>query len=353
MDQFFSGDASVWHWIPALSVLTGAVLIGFLVRLLVVRKLRAAAARTATVLDDLLVEALGRRLPIWFALGGLVAGARLSPLPERPVLMIDRVSAALLIVSMSFAATHLLSGFFERHVAKDSPGAAVTSLSRGIMKAVILLIGLMLVLANLGISITPLLTALGVGSLAVALALQPMLSNMFAGFHLTMARPIRVGDMITLEGGLQGQVQDIGWRVTRIIEPPNNLIIIPNNKLSEMILVNQTLPDPSQALVMRVGVGYESDLDKVERAFLEVARQVAAELPGAVTDPEPQVRFESFGESAITVVLVVRVREVRDRIHVSHELIKRIKARCESDGIDIPVPRREVSGEIKVIQVAS
>ena len=103
-------------------------------------------------------------------------------------------------------------------------------------------------------------------------------------------------------------------------------------------------------VVLRVGVAYESDLDKVERAFLEEAGQAVAAVPGALSEPSPQVRFESFGESAIEVMVIVRVMDFRDRVPVAHELIKRLKARCEKEGIEIPPPRRALSGEIRVAQ---
>jgi small-conductance mechanosensitive channel len=243
-------------------------------------------------------------------------------------------------------ATALLEG----HVGKDKTGPAVTSVSRTILQLLIVGVGLLIMLANLGVSIAPILTALGVGSLAVALALQPMLSNLFAGLNLAVTRPIRVGDMIALENGMKGQVQDIGWRVTRILELSNNLIIVPNNKISDMVLVNHTMPNPSQALVLKVGVAYDSDLEKVERVFLEEASQAVAAVPGALSEPSPQVRFESFGESAIEVMVIVRVMDFRDRVPVAHELIKRLKARCDKEGIEIPPPRRALSGEIRVAQ---
>ena len=350
MESIASAPAAFWQWVPALATIAGSFLLGYLVRLLVVRKLRAAAAATATLLDDILIDALGRRLPNWFALAGIMTGARLSPMQEQHIVRVDKVCGALFVLSLAFAAAHLATALLETHVGKDKTGPAVTSVSRTILQMLIVGVGLLIMLANLGISIAPILTALGVGSLAVALALQPMLSNLFAGLNLAVTRPIRVGDMISLDNGMKGQVQDIGWRTTRILEQSNNLIIVPNNRISDMVLVNHTMPNPSQALVLQVGVAYESDLEMVERVFLEEAQQTASQVPGALSEPAPQVRFESFGESAIGVQVIVRVLDFRDRLQVAHELIKRIKIRCDREGIVIPPPRRALTGEIRVAQ---
>jgi small-conductance mechanosensitive channel len=352
MESIFHADAPAWQWASALGTVTLALLLGYLVRLLVVRKLRRAAAATATILDDILIDALGRRLPVWFALGGISAGARLSPLQEQNIARIDKLCGALFILSLSLAVAHIATAWLEGHVIKDSRGPALTGVSRTLLNLLIVTVGLLLMLAHLGISVAPALTALGVGSLAVALALQPMLSNLFAGLNLAVSRPIQVGDMVTLENGMKGQVQDIGWRATRILELSNNLIVVPNNRLSEMILVNHTMPNPSQALVLHVGVAYGSDLEKVERVFTEEARQIAAQIPGALPDPAPQVRFEAFGESAINVQVILRAQDFRDRMVLTHELIKRIKTRCDREGIDLPPPRRAVSGEIRITQAA-
>jgi len=178
----------------------------------------------------------------------------------------------------------------------------------------------------------------------VALALQPTLSNLFAGLHITLAKTVRLGDFVELENGIQGFVVDIGWRATTLREGANNLVVVPNARLVEMISRNYSLPEPEQNVIVTVGVGYGSDLERVETVALEVARDVQESVPEGVKGFAPAVRFHRFGESSIDFNAVLRVRALPDRAVLAHEFIKRLKARFEREGIEIPFPQRVVHG---------
>lgn len=323
-------------WILPLGILLGVAALGYLVRAVVLRRLSKLFARTATPLDDLILGAIRRHVPLWFMLGGLVAAAHSAPISERAVRVIEHLGSAAFVLSLSFAAASLGTALLGRYTLQAGAAIATTSLVQNVLRIVILSCGALLVLANLGISIAPLLTALGVGSLAVALALQPTLSNLFAGLHMALARPIRLGDFVELENGTQGYVQDIGWRSTHIRQVPNNLVVVPNARVADMIVKNYNLPAPEQVAVVQIGVAYESDLEQVERVTCEVARDVLREVPGGVLGEEPFIRYHTFGDRAIQFGVHLRVRQFGDRAGVIHELIKRLKARYESEGIDVP-----------------
>jgi small-conductance mechanosensitive channel len=336
-------------WLPALSALAGALLLGYLTRAIAIRRLSRIFARTATDLDDLVLAATRRHLPFWFLLGGFAIAVRLAPVPERAISAADRVCAAALVLSLSTVAANLGARFLGRYAARSEAGIATTSLVQNVFRTLVLFGGGLLVLSNLGIAITPLLTALGVGSLAVALALQPTLSNLVAGLHLAIGRPIRVGDFVGLETGTNGVVTDIGWRATRIRELPNNIVVVPNSRIVEMILTNYSLPEPEQAALVQVGVAYGSDLDHVERVTCEVAREVLGEIAGGVPAFAPFIRYHTFGDSSINMTVVLRVQQFADRYLVTHELVKRLKARYDREGIEIPFPQRVIHGPISAV----
>ncbi len=331
-------------WLQPALVLTAAVVLGIVFRSYFVRKMAQLSQRTQTDLDDLIVAAIGRHIPLWFVLGGVVLAVRSSPLHPIHHSKVDSVAAALLMLSLSFVAANLVTGLVERATARAGAGAAFVSasLTRNVLRGVILVVGGLLVLDNLGIEIKPLLTALGVGSLAVALALQPTLSNLFAGLHITLAKPLRIGDFVELENGVQGFVVDIGWRATQLREPLNNLVIVPNARLVEMIAKNYAMPEAQQTVLLQVGVGYGSDLEKVEAITREVAAEVVRSVPEAEPDWPPLVRFHTFGDSSVNFALVFRVKQFVDRGVVIHELVKRLKTRYDREGIQIPFPQRVV-----------
>lgn len=128
---------------------------------------------------------------------------------------------------------------------------------------VIIVMGALIILDQLGIAIAPLVAGLGIGGLAVALALQGTLTNFFAGVNVLTDGSIRIGDFVELEDGTRGEVDQIGWRTTRIRVPANNMVIIPNSKLAESIATNYSLPTDEISVYLEIGVAYSSDLDHV------------------------------------------------------------------------------------------
>jgi small-conductance mechanosensitive channel len=137
-------------------------------------------------------------------------------------------------------------------------------------------------------------------------------------------------------------VQDIGWRATRIRELPNNIVIVPNSRLADMVLVNYAMPEPEQAALVQLGVAYGSDLARVERVTVEVAREVLQQVEGGVAGFEPFIRYHTFGDSSIDFSVILRVRGFVDRFLLVHEFIKRLHRRYGLEGIEIPFPQRSV-----------
>jgi len=218
----------------------------------------------------------------------------------------------------------------------------VTSLTQNLTKMVIVAIGVLMILNGLGVSITPILTALGVGGLAVALALQDTLSNLFAGFYVTMARQIKVGDYVKLESGEEGYVTDIGWRATTVRMLPNNVVLVPNAKLASAIITNYYLPEKELAVLVQVGVDYGSDLEFVERVTCEVGKDVMRTVQGGVPDFEPFIRYHTFGDFSINFTVILRAKEFVDQYLIKHEFVKRLHKRYQEEGITIPFPIRTI-----------
>jgi small-conductance mechanosensitive channel len=210
-------------------------------------------------------------------------------------------------------------------------------------KGLIILIGVLITLDSLNISITPLLTTLGIGGLAVALAFKDTLANFFAGLYILADRPIRVGDYIKLEGGPEGYVEGVGWRSTRLRNPSDKIFIIPNSKLSESIITNYFLPEKRMPLLVNISISYDSDTRRVEKILLEEATRGASEIEGMLSDPPALVRFiPGFKDSSLDFTLICPVKEFVDQYFVQHELRHRILERFRKEGIGIPFPQRTV-----------
>jgi small-conductance mechanosensitive channel len=329
-------------WIQPAALLAVAVVFGYLFRSLFVQRMTLLSKRTATDLDDLIVAAVKAHIPLWFVLGGVVLAVRAAPISIEQHSLVDRTAAALFMLSLSFVAANLVTSLVERAAARAGAAFVSASLTRNVLRSVVLLVGALLVLDNLHVQIKPLLTALGVGSLAVALALQPTLSNLFAGLHITLAKPLRIGDFVELENGIQGSIVDIGWRATKLRQGSNNIVIVPNARLVEMIAKNYSLPEPEQIVTVTLGVAYGSDLERVEAVALEVAREVQTNAPQAVKTFAPVVLFHTFGPSSIDFNVVLRVAALPDKGALVHAFIKRLKTRFDQEKIEIPFPQQVV-----------
>ena len=278
----------------------------------------------------------------WFLLLGLKIALPFTKAEPKFLNLFQKGITALFIFSVFWFLGKFTSELIVIYSGRLKKTLPAVTIFKNLSKIFILLIGVLIILQTLGISITPILTTLGIGGLAVALALQDTLSNLFSGLHLVATKKIRVGDYIKLETGEEGYVVDITWRNTIIRQLPNNLIIIPNSKLSQSIVTNFYLPEKVLSVLIDVGVSYDSDLEKVERVTLEVAREVMREVEGGVPEFEPFLRFHTFDDFSINFTVILRAKEFVDQYRVKHEFIKRLKKRYDKEGIEIPFPIRTI-----------
>jgi len=333
-------------WLQRILLVVGGVAVGLAVEFLLVRRLRRVARKTGWEWDDVILEAL-RGMPIlWFTLWGgwsaLEVGV-FSPDDEgvnwwgrgQRVLEIFFL-ASLVLVAMRMTAGAIRSVSSRSEAALPSP-TLVTNLGQILVAA----LGAIIILQNQGIEITPIVTALGIGGLAVALALQDTLGNLFAGVQIILSRQVRPADYIRLESGEQGYVTDVKGRNTTIRTiPDGNLVIVPNSKLASAVVKNFSLPTRSLWVSIPVGVSYASDLEQVEAVTLEVARSVMEEAGLTAPGHDPVLRFQEFGESSIDFQLRIHCRDFTEQFAIRHTFIKRLHARYNQEGIVIPFPIR-------------
>jgi small-conductance mechanosensitive channel len=319
------------------------ILAAWVLRRFVIGWLQRWARRTKTPLDDELVRLLGHALIPALVLGILAASLNLFPVSAKFLVVMNRILYfSILAVALYYGSKALqlvLNRWLERTAARETLREPVRFLTR-VLFAVF---GIVILLENLGISLTAVWTTLGVGSVAVALALQDTLSNFFSGVYLRLDTPVRLGDYVKLDSGDEGFVIQMGWRSTRIRTLPNNVVIVPNAKLASAIVTNYSLPEPQMSLLISVGVSYGADPDHVERVLVDEAKRAAGKIEGLLAEPAPFVRFiPGFGDSSLDFTLICRVNSFVDQYLVQHELRKRIFARFRQEGIEIPFPQRDV-----------
>lgn len=327
--------------VPLAVALAGLVL-GVVVRRTVIARLARSAKASRSRLDDIFVAAVRGPIVLWFFIGGLYAAVQVTALPDRISELIGTTLVVLVIASITWSLAGMAVAAVRSISVGTEGGLPGITLISNVTRVGVLVIGFLVVLQTLGISIAPVITALGIGGLAVALALQDTLANLFAGIHILAARQVRPGDYVLLDTGEEGFVIDVTWRQTTIRQLPNNLIIVPNSKLASAIVTNTYLPEKIVRFVVPVGVHYDSDLEQVERVTREVARDVMREVEGGVTDHDPLIRYHTFGDFAIGFNAIMWAREHVDHYPLKHEFVKRLHERYRAEGIVIPFPIRTI-----------
>jgi len=334
---------TLYEWgIPSLAFLIWLVLI-FTVIPPIMRHLKKKAEQTHHTFDDILASVLAAPLILFFLALGL--SFYLDAIPDLPRKW-GKYSDAILIILFVLAGYLFVDRLMIEILRRYSKKVDFISSSAGVIKtlyrALILGFVFLIVLDRLKITITPFLASLGIGGLVVALALQDTLSNFFSGIYIFFDKPIRIGDYIMLESGQEGYVTQIGWRNTRIKMLPNNVVIVPNAKLVSGQITNFYLPETEMAVLVQVGVSYQSDLEKVEKVTIEVAKEILREVEGGVKEFDPFIRYHTFSDFSINFTVILRAKEYVHKYFITHEFIKRLHKRYQKEDIEIPFPIRTV-----------
>ena len=259
-----------------------------------------------------------------------------------------RIWLVIVIFEVSYVASHILQAlslwYLENvaHRTSSNMDDKLIPQIRRVLPFVVYPLGILMALDVVGISITPLVAGLGIGGLAVALAIQPTLSSFLSGTYLITEGELNDGDFIELDNGPSGFVVDVGWRSTKVRDRFNNLILIPNSKMIDSTLTNYYSQSRVMTVFVTCGVSYESDLSRVEEVSLEVAAGVRDELEEAQDDYAPLIFFTNFGDSNIDFVVLLQAADRGASFAVKHELIKRLHARFGEEGIEINYPVRKL-----------
>ena len=334
--------------LPLAGLVIGAEIFLFLLD----RVVKPLVLRTKTTLDDRVVEAIGepvRTLAIifgvYFTLNPLVPGA----------LFLERSVGFWLGTALIVWAGHLASKlanavmvWYMREFSGDDINKTHMKINkdfipflRWVLRICIYLVTFSIVLHRFGVDIAPLVTALGIGGLAVALALQTTLSSFFAGFYLLTDHPIKSGEFIALENEnavIKGFVEEIGWRMTRIRTRGNYTYFIPNEKITSTSIVNfsRGIQNNWKGAAVSVNVKHGSDVEKVKKILHDAVRKVQKRDP-KIAKSEPIVRLEDFGASGLEFKVLYEVNNYFETEVVAGEVREEILKDFEKSGIEIPL----------------
>jgi small-conductance mechanosensitive channel len=320
---------------PVLFVVCG-ILIGLIFEKIVLKGLRRFIRRTNWEGDEIILASLKGFPFVFFTILGIYFAMKYYLKDASHFGFLEKSFTVILIFLATAAFARISSGLVQIYSQRVTTGFLSTSIFGNLTGVLAFLIGSLMILQFLNISITPILTALGVVGIAIALALQDTVANLFAGIHIIATQQVKSGDYIRLSSGEEGYVMDVTWRYSHIKALSNSMTIIPNATLAKTIVTNYDRPDKELAVLVQVGVSYDSDLEKVEAVTLEVARGVMQEIEGGVAKFDPSIRYHTFGDFSIGFTVVMHCRQFTDQYLIKHEFIKRLHRSYKKDGILIP-----------------
>jgi len=299
---------------------------------------------TRTDLDERVLQRITPPVELLTITAGLYLAIRSLPLYDRVQLILSGVVFIvniLIFANIAYRVADEFLAWYARRIEERTAtriGLQILPLLRKVFTIFLVCAALIVVLNHFGYDALSLLTALGIGSLAIGLAAKDTLANMISGFTLMIDRPFRIGDRIQLASGKTGDVVDIGLRSTRIKSVDNTLLIIPNSELCNSAVLNMAFPDMKTQGRITVGVAYGSDVEKIKNIMLEIA----GENPEVLKEPAPEAFFLSFGDSALNMVLVFWVNDYTKIITVTDQINMLLITAFTKNDIQIPYPTRKV-----------
>jgi len=299
---------------------------------------------TESDLDDRIIEAVKKPVYFIIILIGLYISIARLPLEPKVKAIADGIVFVFgvgIAISIALRVVDVLIEWYATEIAVKTQSTVddqLIPLVEKVANIFILVMGLITVLKHFGYDVLSLLTALGVGSLAIGLAAKETLTNMISGFTIMVDRPFGIGDRIELTGGQVGDVLDIGLRSTKIMTPEQNTLVVPNAELVNTKVVNLSFPSPKIRNKITVGVAYGSDIEKAKH----IMRESALSVPSVVKEPAPDVFFTKFGDFSLELMLVYTTEKFGDKVPSQDAINMLILKRFQEDGIEIPFPTRVV-----------
>jgi small-conductance mechanosensitive channel len=327
-----------------LAFITAGIILGLIIEIVVMKVALKYAKTTAWEVDEIIVLSFkGIILLYTYLLGIYLATLFMSELSDSVRGLINNILLSIVVLVTAHVFSKIIVGFTRRETSRIRGVPASTTIISLLPRLLLYLAAAMIVLNVFGITILPFIAAFGIIGLALALAVQETLANLFAGFQIIASKKIKPGQYIKLDSGEQGIIKDISWRNTSIHHSSNYMIIVPNSKLAGSVVENYDVPVQEIGFVVYLEVSYYTDLDRLEKVLLEEATKIQKTVEGGLRTYEPIVRYYEFGDASVKVKVIMRGVEYSSKNLMTHEFIKNIHKRFEKEGFEMNTPEQLIN----------
>lgn len=307
--------------------------------------LKRLAARTETQLDDLLLDTLRNPIKIVFFVIFLRIGLEVFDWPEVAQTILNKVFTLIVAGTVTYTIIKVLDLFFGYWKVRNQAAGdknineQLLPLLRKTLQVFVIIVATLVTLTNLGIDVTAAIASLSIGGLAIGLAAQDTLANLFGAAAVFMDKPFKIGDRVRIDNNIDGVVESIGLRSTRIRNLDGHLITVPNKTMGNAVITNISRR-PNIKTVMTIGITYNTPAERVRRAT-QILEEIYRSHPKT---HDVWISFNQFADFSlnITVIHWWNSTDYRDYLLGMHELNLKIKERFDAEKIEFAFPTRTV-----------
>jgi MscS family membrane protein len=343
-DTYFGN--SILNYAEALGIVLASILVGKVVYFFTNMYLKKLTAKTETRLDDLLIDAIEEPLVVFIFAGGLYVAIQTLAMPPGALAAAMGIVTTVFVMAVAWLIIRFIDIAVQEYLLPLSKKSEtnlddqlIPLFSKG-LKAIVAVVGILVVLSNFGVDITALIAGLGIGGLAFALASKDTVENMFGAFAILLDKPFMVGDRITVDG-VTGDVLEVGLRSTRLQSLDNTEIYIPNSKVVMSRIENVSRPDPALVITATLSIVYQTPSAKLEEG-IGIVKTILSQSEGVHQKYAPTVIFKEFSQSSLDIMVKYWIDDYKEKWTIIDRVNRGIKERFEKSGIEFAYPTQTV-----------
>lgn len=346
MTEFLSKEFygnTIQNWLISAGMILGALLLAKLLYWVIGKFVKKATAKTKTSLDDILVDQLEEPIVYGIVIIGFYWAFQRLHFTDAVDNFFSHVFVVVFTLNVTWLFVRVLDSLMEEYLVpvvekSDSDlDDQLLPILRKTIKATIWILGIIVGLNNAGFDVAALIAGLGIGGLALALAAQDTVKNIFGGVMVFVDKPFRIKDRIKVNG-FDGVVEEIGVRSTRLRTLEGRLVTIPNGQFSDNAVENVTL-EPSRKVVNTLGLTYETSPDNMEKA-ITILNNIVNENPKVENDP--LISFNTWGDFSMGILFIYYIKQPEDILSAQTEINMAILRQFNEAGLEFAYPTQMI-----------
>jgi len=342
---------TVLEWAIALGIILGGVIVAKILYWFTSTFIKKITAKTKTQLDDLLIDKVEKPVIFIVIIAAYYWAISYLNFPTGPggeingmEKLLFKLATFAMVIDITWMISRILDAVVEEYVVpltekseSDFDDQVLPIMRKGI-RAVIWIMGIIIGMDNLGIDITAMIAGLGIGGLALALAAQDMVKNIFGGIMIFLDKPFKIGERIQING-FDGTVEEVGLRSTRVRTLEGRLLIINNSTFSDNTVINVTA-EHTRKVVLNLGMTYDTTPEKMQRS-MDIIKEIVVAHPG-MDENDTSIGFNAFGDFALGILLVYRINKDADILQTQTDINLEILKRFNAEGLEFAFPTQTI-----------